>query len=679
MAPGGYKLPSIGTINILLVFAEFPDDNYDTTNTRWIKNSPPTNMANWVDETWSTNPTIGSLTDYFNTMSGNKLKITGKEIYIKAPRTREEYQSLSMKRGHIQREILTQLDETMNFAEFDNWSSSGDYTHDNTPNTFVDMIIFVWRNTYQDNSSYATSLDFGNNYGDLGRIGSFDVDRGLRHINTSTFGSGVSIRGYLQTGKYLDPFRLVLHEFSHYLLGYNDMHNGYGFWGMLSDWGIKSNVANSFERYQLQWIDDPSGYYTIDLTTKNAPIIYRNLSDLISSRQPIRIKINNNEYFYIENHKSNSYWETHTPFAANPNKIDGTIEPGIYIIRQSRMSNSTDQYSKMLIPADGRFEWNARFGILNPYGGIRVLPVWERVCYDRLTGYHTLEMVFHSLPGVENPSQITLGYKNTPPYWEMISEIEGDGNDAFRKGYKEIFSPWSNPNNQRENITTINFTMELETEYTNGDYYLKFYLINPSDSKPSKPENLKVTCSSNFNPLLTWDSNIEPDKDAYVIERTEANGIDYPFWENIATVTTTSYIDYDVAINPVFEDEVSYRIKALDTQGKLSIPSSIATIGDAVLHKLFAESNVFYNFEIDAYPNPFNPSTTIRYQIPEDGMVTLKVYDVLGREVKTLVDEYKPAGSYKINFDASRLASGLYIYDIKSGGNRIAKKMTLVK
>jgi len=236
---GGYKLPSIGTINILLVFAEFPDDNYDTTNTRWIKNSPPTNMANWVDETWSTNPTIGSLTHYFNTMSGNKLKIIGKEIYIKAPRTREEYRSLTMRRGHIQKEILTQLDETMNFTEFDSWSSSGDYNHTNTPNSVVDMVVFVWRNTYQDVSSYAASLDFGNNYGDLGRIGSLDVDRGLRHINTSTFGSGVSIRGYLQTGKYLDPFRLVLHEFSHYLLGYNDMHNGYGFWGNVVRLGDK--------------------------------------------------------------------------------------------------------------------------------------------------------------------------------------------------------------------------------------------------------------------------------------------------------------------------------------------------------------------------------------------------------------------------------------------------------
>jgi len=79
------------------------------------------------------------------------------------------------------------------------------------------------------------------------------------------------------------------------------------------------------------------------------------------------------------------------------------------------------------------------------------------------------------------------------------------------------------------------------------------------------------------------------------------------------------------------------------------------------------------------YPNPFTPSTTIRYQIPQDGMVTLKVYDILGREVKTLVNEVKTKGRYEVNFDASNLASGLYIYEIKSGSYKASKKMTLIK
>ena len=79
------------------------------------------------------------------------------------------------------------------------------------------------------------------------------------------------------------------------------------------------------------------------------------------------------------------------------------------------------------------------------------------------------------------------------------------------------------------------------------------------------------------------------------------------------------------------------------------------------------------------YPNPFNPSTTIRYQIPENGMVTLKVYDILGREVKTLVNDFKTKGRYEVTFDAGSLASGLYIYEIKSGDYKASKKMTLIK
>jgi hypothetical protein len=79
------------------------------------------------------------------------------------------------------------------------------------------------------------------------------------------------------------------------------------------------------------------------------------------------------------------------------------------------------------------------------------------------------------------------------------------------------------------------------------------------------------------------------------------------------------------------------------------------------------------------YPNPFNPSTTIRYQLPQDGMVTLKVYDILGSEVATLVNEQKAAGRFEVNFDASRFASGVYIYKITSGGYVSSKKMLLVK
>ncbi len=79
------------------------------------------------------------------------------------------------------------------------------------------------------------------------------------------------------------------------------------------------------------------------------------------------------------------------------------------------------------------------------------------------------------------------------------------------------------------------------------------------------------------------------------------------------------------------------------------------------------------------YPNPFNPTTMIKFSVPETGFVTLKVYNTLGQEVATLVNEEKRAGSYEVDFNASNLASGVYMYTLSAGKVTLSKKMLLVK
>jgi hypothetical protein len=79
------------------------------------------------------------------------------------------------------------------------------------------------------------------------------------------------------------------------------------------------------------------------------------------------------------------------------------------------------------------------------------------------------------------------------------------------------------------------------------------------------------------------------------------------------------------------------------------------------------------------YPNPFNPNTKIRYEIPERSFVTLKVYDILGTEITTLVNKEKPAGSYETEFDGSGLMSGIYFCQLKAGTFVQTKKMLLLK
>ena len=98
------------------------------------------------------------------------------------------------------------------------------------------------------------------------------------------------------------------------------------------------------------------------------------------------------------------------------------------------------------------------------------------------------------------------------------------------------------------------------------------------------------------------------------------------------------------------------------------------TIGIKDQNVMVNSFNLFQN-----YPNPFNPSTLIKYQLPAAGIVSLKVYDILGKEVASLINGYKPAGYNQVSFNASALPSGVYIYQIRSGDYFLSRKMMLVK
>lgn len=92
-------------------------------------------------------------------------------------------------------------------------------------------------------------------------------------------------------------------------------------------------------------------------------------------------------------------------------------------------------------------------------------------------------------------------------------------------------------------------------------------------------------------------------------------------------------------------------------------------------HELLPERYQLYQ----NYPNPFNPSTIITWQQPSESHVLLKIYNILGKEVSTIVNEIKPAGKYKITFDASNLASGVYFYRLITNSFNETKKMILIR
>jgi len=138
---------------------------------------------------------------------------------------------------------------------------------------------------------------------------------------------------------------------------------------------------------------------------------------------------------------------------------------------------------------------------------------------------------------------------------------------------------------------------------------------------------------------------------------------------NVATVHFVAYHDPLPGISLFGEND--YSPDAVWRYHTIEFPTTVS-VGN--------EFGVVSDFQLEQnYPNPFNPSTQIKYALAERSNVTIKVYDVLGNEVVTLVNATQEAGAYDINFDASQLASGMYIYTLNAGNFSSSKKMMLLK
>jgi hypothetical protein len=181
--------------------------------------------------------------------------------------------------------------------------------------------------------------------------------------------------------------------------------------------------------------------------------------------------------------------------------------------------------------------------------------------------------------------------------------------------------------------------------------------------------------------VLSWITATELNNYGFEVERTSP--IPSPYqregsetgrgWEKIGFVigagTTTEPQIYSFNDKNITSGKYSYRLKQIDNDGQFEY-SNIVEVS-------FMEPTVF-SLEQN-FPNPFNPSTKISWQSPISSWQTLKVYDVLGNEVGSLVDEYRPAGRYEAIFDASKLSSGIYFYHLQADNFFETKKMILIK
>lgn len=185
------------------------------------------------------------------------------------------------------------------------------------------------------------------------------------------------------------------------------------------------------------------------------------------------------------------------------------------------------------------------------------------------------------------------------------------------------------------------------------------------------------------SPFIQWVKASGQDAESTFYQYDLQRSINYgPFGSIYQTFdfNETSYFDYEIFWNPnQTATIIQYRVVAIyNLVIDISNYREINTGKWFLMKKSINKSNEDFSLGHN-YPNPFNPSTTISYQLPEDGYVSLIVYDALGREVSRLVDDFLEAGEYRINFNAQGLNSGFYFYTLIFNNYTETKQMLLLK
>ena len=175
---------------------------------------------------------------------------------------------------------------------------------------------------------------------------------------------------------------------------------------------------------------------------------------------------------------------------------------------------------------------------------------------------------------------------------------------------------------------------------------------------------------------LIWSTATETNNSGFEILRSAQN--EKQEWEKFGFVpghgTTTETQHYSFTDNDVMRGKYQYKLKQIDYDGSFEY-SQIVEVEIPLVNEFSLSQN---------YPNPFNPATRMQYTIPEAvrgerQVVTLKVYNIVGREVATLVNEEKPIGGYEVEFDATKLPTGIYFYQLKTGDFIQSRNMVLMK
>ena len=253
--------------------------------------------------------------------------------------------------------------------------------------------------------------------------------------------------------------------------------------------------------------------------------------------------------------------------------------------------------------------------------------------------------------------------------------VNSDGNFSWSPNIVNM----SDPTNQKlHSVTTISTDHVAkiaweDTRNDGGGIYAQN--INPNGTLGYVPVPVELnsfTGTIDGNKVtLNWETATEINNLGFDIERTTS--VKNNNWEKIGFVegngTSTEPHTYFFSDKNLSSGTYNYRLKQIDNNGTYKYIN---------LDESFTVQPVEFNLSQN-YPNPFNPATMIKYSLPEASRVSLKVYNVIGKEVETLVNDEKPAGTYEVNFDAAQLPSGIYFYQLKTGNFVETKKMVYQK
>jgi photosystem II stability/assembly factor-like uncharacterized protein len=285
--------------------------------------------------------------------------------------------------------------------------------------------------------------------------------------------------------------------------------------------------------------------------------------------------------------------------------------------------------------------------------------------------------VFLSSDGGSNWSQVSVGLPTGSIYALIVNEL----NHIFASpGESGVYrstdngTTWSAINTGMESTTwvkalTINSSDFIFAGTNKG---LVFRSTQSSSVLPIEIALFNANCIGN-NVFLNWRTITEINNYGFDIERRLINTLLNIEWIKIAFLqgrgTSNSPYDYTFTDQQLSPSRYVYRIKQIDNDGVFKY------YGNAEVEVLTPR-----HFSLEQnYPNPFNPSTVIGYDLPNSARVKLALFDVLGRQVRTLVDETKPAGTYTVEFDAGGLPSGVYFYRLQANEFTQTKKLVLTR